>query len=305
MSFNVTILGSGAAVPTHRRNPTAQYVQCNDRHILIDCGEGTQLQLRKYGVKIQRINHILISHLHGDHFFGLVGLISTMHLLGRTSGLTIYAPSPLEKIVRSQLEIGGAKLDFEINFIPIDGNEKRLLYEDRLIEIHTFPLKHRVPANGFVIKEKPKEYRLISEALKGRGLLLEHLPLLKRGEDVVLDSGERISFKEVTLPPKPSFSYAYCSDTAYWETIVPSIAESTVLYHEATFVQKEIERARATYHSTASQAAKIASMANVKKLLLGHISARYDDTDTHLSEAKEIFPNTVVVEDGDTFEITA
>jgi ribonuclease Z len=303
VSFTVTILGSGAAVPTHRRNPTAQFILCNDRHILIDCGEGTQLQLRKYGIKIQRINHILISHLHGDHFFGLVGLISTMHLLGRSNGLTIYGPSPLENIIRSQLEIGGAKLDFDLTFVPIDGDVSRIIFEDRLIEISTFPLKHRVPTNGFVIREKPKEYRLISEELKGLGLKLEHLPLLKKGQDIVLESGELISYEEVTLPPKPSFSYAYCSDTAYWETIVPQISNVSVLYHEATFVQKEIDRARTTFHSTAQQAAKIAKMANVSRLLLGHISARYEDTSKHHAEAIEIFPNSLVVEDGDAFEI--
>jgi ribonuclease Z len=161
VSFSVTILGSGAALPTYSRNPTSHYIQCNNRHILIDCGEGTQMQMRKYGVKFQQISHIFISHLHGDHFFGLVGLLSTMHLLGRDKGVTIYAPSELEQIIKSQLEIGGSKLGFGLTFIPISKNQTGILFEDRLIEIHTFPLVHKIQTNGFLIKEKQKERTLL------------------------------------------------------------------------------------------------------------------------------------------------
>lgn len=303
MSFEVTILGSGAAVPTSRRNPTSQYVVCNDRHILIDCGEGTQMQIRKLGVKFQRINHILISHLHGDHFFGLVGLLSTMHLMGRDKGLTIYGPHELEGIVRSQLEVGGARLDFDLTFVHLNGKEAKLLFEDRMIEIHTFPLKHRIPTNGFVIKEKPKERQLISDAIKGSGLKLEHFPRLKKGENITDELGNVFEFEDFTYPPRPSLSYAYCSDTCYWETIVPHIENVTVLYHEATFVQKDSERAKATFHSTAEQAARIAAKANVRKLLMGHLSARYENTDVHMSEACSVFNNTIVVEDGETYKI--
>jgi ribonuclease Z len=304
VSFEVTILGSGAAVPTLRRNPTSQYVVCNDRHILIDCGEGTQMQIRKFGIKFQRINHILISHLHGDHFFGLVGLLSTMHLMGRDKGVTIYGPQELEGIVRTQLEVGGGKLNFDLVFIAINGDESKLIFEDNLIEIHTFPLKHRVPTNGFLIKEKLKERQLLSDAIKGAGLKLEYLPRLKKGEDVVDENGNIFSFEEFTAVPKPSYSYAYCSDTTYWETIIPFIENATFLYHEATFIEKDLERAKATFHSTASQAAKIATKAKVYKLLLGHLSARYDSTDVHLSEAKVIFNNSVVVEDGEKYIIS-
>lgn len=298
MSFEVVILGSGAAIPTSRRNPTSQYVVCNDRHILIDCGEGTQLQIRKYGIKLQKISHILISHLHGDHFFGLVGLLSTMHLMGRDKGITIYGPEGLETIVRSQLEIGGQKLDFFITFVSLDGKESKLLFEDKLIEIHTFPLKHGIPTNGFLIKEKMKERKLLPEMIKGTGLKLEHLPKLKKGESVADEHGKVYDYRDFTLPPKAGFSYAFCSDTAYWETIVPFIQHVSVLYHEATFSEKDRERAKTTNHSTASQAAKIAKMAGVGKLFLGHLSARYDDTLLHLTESQEIFPNTEVVEDG-------
>ena len=298
MSFEVTILGSGAAVPTSIRNPSSQYVVCNDRHILIDCGEGTQMQIRKLGIKLQRINYILISHLHGDHFFGLVGLLSTMHLMGRDKGITIYGPEELEIIIRNQLEIGGARLDFQLTFVRLNGTESKKIFEDRLIEIYTFPLKHRIPTNGFLIKEKQKERQLISEAIKGSGLKIENLPQLKRGENVVNELGEVYDFEDFTLPPKPSYSYAYCSDTTYWETIVPNIKDVTVLYHEATFTEKDRERAKATYHSTAAQAAKIAAMANVEKLFLGHISARYEGTEIHLSESRQFFGKTEVVEDG-------
>jgi ribonuclease Z len=304
VSFTVTILGSGAALPTARRNPTAQYVVCNDRYILIDCGEGTQMQLRNAGVKIQKINHILISHLHGDHFFGLVGLLSTMHLLGRDKGLTIYGPEQLEQIVRMQLEVGASKLNFDLQFVVLNGKENRLLFEDKLIEIHAFPLKHRIPTNGFLIKEKEKERKIIAEAVAEAGLKLAYLPLLKKGENCLDENGEEIDFEDFTLPPKPSYSYAYCSDTAYWETIVPAIQNASVLYHEATFIEKDLERAKVTFHSTAKQAAKIAKQAAVGKLLLGHLSARYLDGFAHEEEAKAIFEKSEVVEDGKTYVIS-
>ncbi len=304
MSFELTILGSGAALPTYRRNPTSQYIVCNDRHILIDCGEGTQMQIRKFSIRFQRISHILISHLHGDHFFGLVGLLSTMHLLGRDKGITIYGPEELEGIIRSQLEIAGARLDFDLTFVKLNGKEAKWIFEDNLIEIHTFPLKHRIPTNGFVIREKIKERRLISEAIKGSGLLIEHLPKLKRGENVIDDKGNEFDFEEFTLPPHPSHSYAFCSDTKYDERICDYINGSTLLYHEATFVEKDSGRAKLTFHSTALDAAKIAFKSQVKKLIMGHISARYSTSNLHVSEAKEIFENVEFAEDGLIINLT-
>jgi ribonuclease Z len=298
VSFQVTILGSGAALPTGRRNPTAQYINCNERHILIDCGEGTQMQIRKFGVRFQRIQHILISHLHGDHFFGLVGLISTMRLMGRDKDLAIYGPKGLEQIVRMQLEIGGATLDFDIRFVELNGDESRMIFEDSQIEIHTFPLKHRIPTNGFLIREKSKERKLLSHRISGSGLLFEHMHLLKKGEDVYTEDGRYFRNQDYTADPSPVRSYAYCSDTLYAERIVPFVQGVDLLYHEATFIEKDIERARATYHSTARQAAEIAKKAGVKKLLIGHLSARYEDGDLHLIEAQAVFPETLVVEDG-------
>lgn len=303
MSFEVTILGSGAALPTSLRNPTSQYIQCNDRHILIDCGEGTQVQLRRNHVHIQKINHILISHLHGDHFFGLVGLLSTLHLLGRDKGLTVYGPEELEQIIRLQLEVGGTKLGFELNFVALNGKQHRLLFEDKLIEIWTFPLSHRIPTNGFLIREKPKERKLNAERFEEAGLSLTLIPKLKQGLDVELESGEIIYADEYTYSAKPRKSYAYCSDTIFDERIVEYVKKADVLYHEATFLNDKLDRAKQTFHSTAEQAATIAKQAAVGKLLLGHLSARYDNGLRHVEEASRVFEKVTVVEDGETYLI--
>ncbi len=303
MSFEITILGSGAALPTSRRNPTSQYVNCNERHILIDCGEGTQMQIRRFGVRFQRIQHILISHLHGDHYFGLVGLISTMRLMGRDKDLTIYGPIGLEQIIRIQLEAGDTKLDFDIQFVELDGKTAGLIFEDNLIEIHTFPLKHRIPTNGFLIREKPRERKLLSEKIKGTGMGFEHIHLLKKGEDIVMPDGKVYKNEDFTSDPHAIRSYAYCSDTCYAERIVPFIENADLLYHEATFTEKDIDRARATYHSTARQAAEIAKRAGVKQLIIGHLSARYDGVNVHEEEARQVFGSTTVVEDGTVYVI--
>ncbi len=298
MQFELTILGSGAALPTSLRNPTAQYIVCDDRHILIDCGEGTQNQLRKYGIKIQKISHILISHLHGDHYFGLVGLLSSMHLLGRDKGIVIYGPEGLEQIVRLQLEVGGNQIGFGLEFIQLDGSTPQLLFEDKRIEIYTFPLKHRVPTNGFRINEKPHDRPLDGDKFKQDGLSIACIPFFKRGEDVVAEDGSVFLAIDYTFPPKVARSYVYCSDTAYDERILPFIQNADVLYHEATFLANMADRAKATFHSTPEQAATIALKSNAKLLLIGHLSARYDNGNTHAAEAKMVFENTMVVEDG-------
>lgn len=303
MSFSVTILGSGAALPTSRRGPSAQYVECNGRHILIDCGEGTQNAIRKYHIHLQKITHILISHLHGDHYFGLVGLLSTMHLLGRDKGIIIYGPKELEQIIRLQLEVGGAKLNFSCDFVALEPKEKELIFEDKMIEIWTFPMKHRILSNGFQIIEKQKERPLDGEKFKEDKLSLAFAPILKRGEDIVLEDGRVIYADDYTFPAPKKKSYAYCSDTVYLPEIIPFIQGSTVLYHEATFLHRMIDRAQATFHTTAQQAGEIAKLAGVSKLLLGHFSSRYESTEEHTAEAKTVFPNVLAVEDGDVFEI--
>ncbi|MES2800601.1 MAG: ribonuclease Z [Bacteroidota bacterium] len=305
MNFDVIIIGSGAAIPTQKRNPTCQFVDCNDRHILIDCGEGSQLHFRKNNLKFQKLQHILISHLHGDHYFGLVGLLSTMHLLGRDKNLSIYGPVGLKEIVLMQLEFGGSKLDFEINWVPLDGKSSGLIFEDKLIEIHTFPLKHRIPTNGFLIKEKRKPRNLLSDKITGSGMSFEHMHILKEGKDIQLEDGRYFKNKDYTSNPPAIRSYAFCSDTAYSEKILEHIEGVNLLYHEATFIEKEADRAKKTYHSTAKQAATIAQKAKVKKLILGHLSARYENGKAHEEEAKSIFENTEVVEDGVKYSIKA
>lgn len=301
MKFEVTILGSGAALPTLSRNSSAQYVTCQNKHILIDCGEGTQLQLRKFGIKFQRISIILISHLHGDHFFGLVGLISSMRLMGRDKNLTIIAPKGLKEVILSQLEIGHAVLDFDIDFIELTGKETALVYEDNVIEIHTFPLKHKIPTNGFIVKEKEKERNLKANAMAHPAMKVEYLHRLKKGEDVITEDGTVLKSDQFTKKATPSLSYAYCSDTAYSKKVSEAVKGVTALYHEATFIDEHLANAKKTLHSTAKQAATVAKDAEVKSLYMGHLSARYLDVAKHEEEASNIFENARYVHDGMTF----
>lgn len=304
MKFEVTILGSGAALPTLQRNSSAQFVTCCNRNILIDCGEGTQMQMRKFGVRFQRLDVILISHLHGDHFFGLVGLLSTMRLLGRDANLTIICPKGLPEIITKQLEIGHAQLDFDIHFIELTGKENKIAYEDNSIEIEVFPLKHKIPANGFIIREKQKERRLKKDALEHPLMKIEYIHLLKKGENVITESKRILKSSDFTNNPLPSSSYAYCSDTAYSEKIVNFIKGVTVLYHEATFAEQHADLAKTTMHSTAKQAARIAKMAGISHLYMGHLSARYADGKEHEAEARQEFESSFYVNDGMKFIVS-
>lgn len=298
MSFSVRVLGSGSAVPTSKRKLTAQVVECQGRHVLIDCGEGTQTQFRKYSLSFQRIDIVLISHLHGDHYFGLVGLLSTMHLMGRVKDLSIYAPKELQEILRLQLEYNGSRLSFKLKFTALKMDSVDVLFEDNKILISSFPVSHRVPTCGFKIEEKPKELVLNIERAKEDGVSIAHYHRLKKGEDIQTDSGDWVLCKDYTFKAPRSLSYAFCADTRYFEPLVDSVKNVDLLYHEATFTEKFADRAKATRHSTAKQAATIALKSNCKKLLLGHLSARYESGEEHLNEAKTIFANTEVVEDG-------
>ncbi len=298
MSFDLTILGSGAALPTAKRRPTSHYLVVKNRHILIDCGEGTQDALRKAHIHIQKITHIFISHLHGDHYFGLVGLLSTLHLLGRDKGLTVYGPKELEQIIRLQLEVGGSRLGFDLNFVVTEPSGKNLLFEDKLIQIWSFPLKHRIPTTGFIINEQPKERSINGELFRQDQVSLAAIPHLKAGRNYTDENGRMIDFEKYSFPAKESKSYAFCSDTIYLPSLIPYIEGVTVLYHEATFIEKDAERAKQTFHSTAKQAAEIAKTAGVQRLLLGHLSARYENNDAHLEEAQAVFQNVFVVDDG-------
>lgn len=303
MDFSVTILGSGSAIPTARRKPTSQFIQCCNRNILIDCGEGTQIQMRSFGVKFQRLDFILISHLHGDHYFGLVGLLSSMHLLGRVKPIDIYGPKGLEEIIKIQIEAEGSRLAYDIKVHEMQKNSSGILFEDEKIIIDNFPLSHGIPTHGFIITEKEKERTLLVEKAKEDGVKFEYYHRLKKGENIQLTNGEVLDFENYTIPGGAEKKYAYCSDTKYDESIISFIKQVDLLYHEATFTNEFSDRAKATSHSTASDAANIAKKAQVGQLLLGHLSARYDSTKTHLEEAIPIFENSIIVEDGDVYQV--
>ena len=298
MNFELTILGSGSAVPTPKRNPSSQFINCHNRRILIDCGEGAQFQIRKYKIKLQSIQIILISHLHGDHYFGLAGLLSTMNLLGRDGQLTIYGPVGLEAILRSQLKIGDSKFAFDITFKTLFGKEREIIFEDKKIEIHTFPLKHKIETNGFLIKEKEPLRKLRKEAIEKDDIAIEYRHRLQKGEKVIDASGKLLDLERYSYPPKKARSYAYCSDTMPNESNLDVLNEVNIMYHEATFVNQHKARAKSTMHSTAEQAATFAKKAKAKKLILGHFSNRYLDTDIHKKEASAVFENVIIGEDG-------
>ncbi len=301
MDFAVTILGSGSATPTANRGLTSQYIVCANRHLLIDCGEGTQMQMRRFGAKFQRIDYILISHLHGDHYFGLVGLLSTMHLLGRVQPIHIFAPKELEEILNLQLNYAGAQLSFPVHFSATQADEPKVIIEDEKIEVTSFPLSHKIPTTGFKILCKEKDRKLLDDKAKAHGVKIEYYHRLKKGEDITDENGILIQSSDYTLPGEPAKSYAFCSDTRYFEAILPVVSEVDLLYHEATFTEAYRDRAKATMHSTAIDAANIAKQAEVKKLIMGHISARYEDGVVHEEEARHIFQNSEVVSDGATY----
>lgn len=302
MEFSVTILGSGSAVPTSRRNPSGQYIQCRNRHFLIDCGEGTQMQIRKLGIHFQRIEHVFISHLHGDHFFGLVGLLSTLHLMGRVKPIYIYGPVGLKQIIELQLEYAKGKLAYDLNFREIENGETTLLFEDDKVSVSCFPLKHKIPTSGFIVREKLRERKLLAEKATQDGVKIEYFHRLKSGEDIEED-GKLIRCEDYTEAPGTPASYAYCSDTAYSEVTIEAVRYVDFLYHEATFVEALRDRATATKHSTAKDAAQVAKEAEVGSLLIGHLSARYDSGEEHVAEAQEVFEDVRCVEDGDVIQI--
>ena len=301
MNFSVTILGSGAAIPTLSRGATAQFVNCQQRHILIDCGEGTQLQMRKFKVKFQKIQLILISHLHGDHIFGLPGLISSMQLLGRTQPLTVIGPKGIKEYLNAQFTTSGVQNGFDIQFKELSNNAQQVVFEDKCISIQTFPLKHRIQTQGYRINEKPGKRHLDKEAFDKTGVSIAYIQKLIGGEDIQDNEGVVVKSEDVTFPPDPVKSYAFCSDTAYFPNIIAHIKNVDLLYHEATFNDKEADRATETYHSTAKQAATIALKANAKKLVLGHFSSRYKDMTQHQNEAQEIFDRVFIPKDGELF----
>lgn len=290
-------------MPTLHRNPSSQVVNLNEQLYMIDCAEGTQMQLRKFGIKFQRINHIFISHLHGDHFLGLVGLLSTLHLLGREREMHIYASKELENIVKTQLKASQSYLRFNLVFHYLKFDQEQLLFDSKSMSIRSFPLKHRIDCCGFKFEEKQREHNIIPEKIKAYNIPVKEIPNIKRGEDLVLPDGKVIKNGELVITAPSPRSYAYCSDTAYSEDVIASVKGCNLLYHEATFCNDLQSRAKETHHSTAGQAATVAIKAGVKQLVIGHYSARYKEVNDLLSEAKIIFPNTMASEDGITIEV--
>ncbi|MCB2221913.1 MAG: ribonuclease Z [Bacteroidetes bacterium] len=303
MVFNIHILGSNSAVPTLKRHPTAQLVNHNERFYLIDCAEGTQLQLRKYKYKLQRIGNIFISHLHGDHFFGLIGLISTMHLLGRKKELHIYGPAELEKVILLQLEVSQTELIYPFHFHPIDPQKSEMIYENEKLTITTIPLNHRIPTCGFLFREKQGKRRLIKNVINNLDIPVDQFSKIKSGADFIDANGKTYKNSDLTMDPYPIRSYAYCSDTKYHEPIIDIVKKVSLLYHEATFMHDKADVAADKFHSTSSEAATIAKRSEVGKLIIGHFSTRYEDPQDLLQEARQIFNNTDLALDGSTFAV--
>lgn len=300
--MKLTILGCYSATPRTNTNPTSQVLDIKNNLFLIDCGEGTQVQLRRHKVKFSRIKHIFISHLHGDHYFGLVGLISTFRLLTREADLHVYGPKGIKEVVTLQMKLSDSWTNYNLYFHELTSNESELIYQDDKVEVHTIPLDHRIYTNGFLFKEKTGERRLKIEAVQDAEIDVAYYNKLKQGYDVVNKDGILIDNTKVTLEPNPSMSYAFCSDTAYKEAIVPIIKGVDVLYHESTFLEKNKALAPKTKHSTSKEAASIAKQAEVGTLILGHYSTRYDDLSAFKTEAKEIFDSVALAEDGKVFE---
>jgi ribonuclease Z len=292
--FELNILGCGSALPTRRHLPASQVVNVRDKLFLIDCGEGTQLQFRFTKLNYNKIYDVFISHLHGDHCFGLIGLISTMGLLGRKAPFTIHSHPDLEKILRPQLDYFCNNIPFEVRFAPFDPTRHTLIYEDKSVQVYTLPLKHRIPTAGFLFKEQQRLPHLNKEMADFYKVPLKFYPELKNGADFVTEEDDVIPNCRLVTPAQKSKSYAYCSDTTYYEPLIPLIQGVDLLYHEATFDESELDRAKETFHSTASMAGRMAVKAGVGKLIIGHFSARYPNESRLLAEAKAEFANTLL-----------
>ncbi len=299
--MKLTILGCYSATPRALNNTTSQVLEINNHMFLIDCGEGTQVQLRRHKIKFNRIKHIFISHLHGDHFFGLVGLISTFRLLTRETDLHIYGPVGIKEIVTLQMKLADSWTNYKLIFHELSSNNSELIFEDDTVEVFTIPLNHRIYTNGFLFKEKEGKRKLDMDLVEEANINVAYYRKLTQGFDVINEDGVLINNESVTKPGTKPKSYAFCSDTYYKEDIVPIIKNADVLYHESTFLDKHEHLALKTKHSTAKQAATIAQKANVGTLLLGHYSTRYDGLDAFKEEAQEVFANVQLCEDSKIF----
>jgi ribonuclease Z len=301
--MKLTILGSSSALPTSERYPSAHVLNAHERLFLIDCGEGTQMQLRKNKIRFSKINHIFISHLHGDHVFGLYGLLSTFSLMGRVAPVHLYAPSNYQQILHSHLNDFDIKLSFEIDFIPLSGKDPVRILDDKYLTVTSFPLEHRVPAFGFLFREKKSDLNIIKESLEKYRIPPVRIRAIKKGEDFVTANGDVIKNEELTYPPPEPLSYAYCSDTKYFSRLASFVKGVSLLYHEATFDKSLKDLARITCHSTTFDAARTASEADAGSLIIGHFSSRYKDISFMVEEASELFPNTFAAIDGKSYEV--
>ena len=300
--MKLTILGCYSATPRTFTNPTAQVLEIKNHLFLIDCGEGTQVQLRKNKLKFSRIKNIFISHLHGDHFFGLVGLVSTFRLLGRETELNIYGPKGIKKAITLQLKLSDSWTGYPLRFHELTSKKSELIFEDSKVSVHTIPLNHRVYTNGFLFTEKLGERNLNIGEVENYEISRAYYQNIKNGKDITLEDGRVIPNVKLTFDPPTPKSYAFCSDTMYKVDIVPLINEVTALYHESTFLDEHAHLTQRTKHSTAKEAAKIAMKANVGTLILGHYSTRYGDIELFREEAQTIFKNVVLADDGKVFE---
>lgn len=300
--MKLTVLGCYSATPRTFNNPTSQVLEIKGNLFLIDCGEGTQVQLRRNRIKFARIKNIFISHLHGDHFYGLIGLVSTFRLLGREADLTIYGPKGIKEAIVLQLKLSDSWTNFNLRFIELESNEPQLIYEDDKVTVETIPLTHRVYTNGFLFREKLSERNLNIKAVEDFDISRAYYQKIKNGDDITLEDGRVIPNDQLTFDPPTPKSYAFCSDTIYKVDNVEQLMEVTVLYHESTFLDEHQHLTDKTKHSTAKEAAKMASKANVKTLILGHYSTRYNGIEVFKEEAQTIFKNVELAEDGKVFE---
>lgn len=301
MSFKLTILGCNSAIPSISRFTTAQALQRQNKIYIIDAGEGVQIRINQNKIKKSKIHEIFISHLHGDHFFGLPGLLTSLNLSGRTQALSIYGPKGIQAFIDTLIEIGSLYLNFELKIVELVSDVYSRIFEDDEVEVYSIPLKHRIPTNGFLFREKPTSLRLKAENIKKFSLSIDEIKQLKAGKDVLRNDGSKLAFTDHTHKASPPTSYAFCSDTIYDEDLLPFIKGVDVLYHEATYLDDLREKARERGHASSKEAAKIAKLAGAKKLILGHYSSRYKDISVFKEEAKTIFENIELADDGVEF----
>ncbi|AIM35790.1 ribonuclease Z [Sphingobacterium sp. SG20118] len=303
MRFEVLILGNSSATPMYDRHPTSQVVNFNEQLFLIDCGEGTQMQLTRYGIKSNKINHIFISHLHGDHYLGLVGLLSSMHLIGRKSDLHLYGPKGLDEILAVQFRYSETTLRYNLIFHETSAETPEVIFENRTLKVSTFPLTHRIPCTGFRFDEGQRSRHLLVEEIEKDGIPVAYYQRLKNGVDYVREDGHVFKADDYTLPGPLSRSYVYCSDTVRTANYLPYIQHASLMYHESTFLHEMVDRAKETFHTTALEAGEIAKETHASKLLLGHYSARYKDLQPLLLEAQSVFQQTMLSQEGKWFSV--